>query len=29
MNIIYVDDEQIQRENFRLAVKGMERMEFR
>lgn len=27
MNIIYVDDEQIQRENFRLTVKGMEGME--
>ena len=27
MNIIYVDDEQIQRENFRLTVKGMKGME--
>ena len=27
MNIIYVDDEQIQREKFRLTVKGMEGME--
>lgn len=27
MNIIYVDDEQIQRKNFRLTVKGMEGME--
>lgn len=27
MNIIYVDDEQIQRENFRLTVEGMEGME--
>lgn len=27
MNIIYVDDEQIQRENFRLTVEGMKGME--